>query len=132
MLFDFPSFSLLSFPLICIGYSQMETGSVICTTAMCQSVKRSLGASRAIGVTLSFLPVTSGQLKVGSRWAVPSANRGQWLLVHSFTVEELLLSIELCLLSRRVWCFHTVTLVISFNVWITPLSKPSEYKLYMF
>ena len=129
MLFDFPSFSLLSFPLICIGYSQMETGSVICTTAVCQSVKRSLGASRAVRVTLSFLPVASGQLKVGSRRAVPPANGGQWLLVHSFTVQELLSSIELCLLSSRVWCFHTV---VSCNVLITPLSKPSEYKLYMF
>ena len=29
MLFGFPSFSLLSFPLVCIGYSQVETGSAV-------------------------------------------------------------------------------------------------------
>lgn len=34
------------------------------------------------------------------------------LLVHSLTVEELLLNILAVLFSRKVWCLHTMTLVV--------------------
>ena len=62
--------------------------------SVCQAVKRDLGASRAVGATLSLMQSAS-RVTVGG----PISTRRTWLLAHPLTGEELLWSIELGLLA---------------------------------
>lgn len=85
--------------------------------SVCQSVKRNLGASRAAGV--AWFPHARCQWSAGSgitlgpAWAADhQQTEDSGLLVHSLTVEELLLNILAVLFSRKVWCLHTMTLVV--------------------